>query len=160
LWFLRAEKFFGIENFFTKNGPYIGIILCGESIPEAWKRFLDPVSGNEVGVLTRKSKNFLFSSIHQLHSLNQGQASVFIVRKCAQSIPRMKLPLYGSFLVKNFPVPNNFFEPQKSQLCTFFTHPVYKLICYVYVYKNIDLINDIHIKAKKGLLKKIQAEIV
>ena len=34
-------------------------------------------------------------------SLNQGQGSVFKVRECAQSIPRIKLPLEGH-LLKNF----------------------------------------------------------
>ena len=41
----------------------LGIILCEKSIPripEAWKRFLDPDSGNEVGVLKRKSNIFWF----------------------------------------------------------------------------------------------------
>ena len=40
------------------------IILCKESnarIPEACKRFIGPDSGNECGVLTRKSKKFIFS---------------------------------------------------------------------------------------------------
>jgi hypothetical protein len=34
-------------------------------------------------------------------SLNQGQGSVFKVRECVQSIPRIKLPL-KSHLLKNF----------------------------------------------------------
>ena len=41
----------------------IGVILCEKSIPripEAWKRFLDPDSGNGVGVLKRKSNIFGF----------------------------------------------------------------------------------------------------
>ena len=33
-------------------------------------------------------------------SLNQGQGSVFKVRECAQSIPRIKLPLEGHLLKK------------------------------------------------------------
>jgi hypothetical protein len=112
----------------------------GESIariPEAWKHFLDPDSGNGVDVLTRRSKKILFSSgkhqsdsnfmrridcahsrsmknylypdsgngfcgrakkedvsifasIHQLHSLNQSQDNFFMLKKYAQSIPRIK----------------------------------------------------------------------
>ena len=52
------EKFF--ENL-KKN--FLGVILCEKSIPripEAWKRFLDPDSGNGVGVLKRKSNIFEF----------------------------------------------------------------------------------------------------
>ena len=37
----------------------------------------------------------------QIPSQNQGQGSVFKVRECAQSIPRIKLPL-ESHLLKNF----------------------------------------------------------
>jgi hypothetical protein len=33
-------------------------------------------------------------------SLNQGQGSIFKVRECAQSIPRIKLPLEGHLLKK------------------------------------------------------------
>jgi hypothetical protein len=33
-------------------------------------------------------------------SLNQGQGSIFKVWECAQSIPRIKLPLYGHLLKK------------------------------------------------------------
>ena len=33
-------------------------------------------------------------------SLNQGQRSIFKVRECAQSIPRIKLPLEGHLLKK------------------------------------------------------------
>jgi hypothetical protein len=39
------------------------VILCGESIariPEAWKRLLDPDSGNGVDVLKRKWMKFDF----------------------------------------------------------------------------------------------------
>jgi hypothetical protein len=58
----------------------------------------------------RKSKKF---PVHQLHSLNQGQDNFFMLRKCAQSIPHIKLPLYGLFLVLKI------FGPQKPQKCTF-----------------------------------------
>ena len=34
-------------------------------------------------------------------SLNQGQGSIFKIRECAQSIPRIKLPLEG-YLLKFF----------------------------------------------------------
>ena len=50
----------------------------------------------------------IFMSIHRIHSLNQGQGSAFMLRECAKSISRIKLPLYGPFLVKNFPVPEKF----------------------------------------------------
>ena len=33
----------------------------------------------------------IFASIHPLHTLNQGQGSVFTLRECAQSIPCIKL---------------------------------------------------------------------
>ena len=36
--------------------------------------------------------------------LNQGQSNVFTLRGRAKSIPRIKLPLYRSFLEKNFRV--------------------------------------------------------
>jgi hypothetical protein len=74
LWFLGPKNFLELENLFTKNDPYRGNFIqgidCAHS--EAWKRFLDPDSGNGVGVVTRKSKKF-FSPVHQLHSINQGQ---------------------------------------------------------------------------------------
>jgi hypothetical protein len=35
-------------------------------------------------------------------SLNQGQGSVFKIRECARSIPRIKLGVIGSFLGKKF----------------------------------------------------------
>ena len=43
----------------------------------------------------------------QILSLNQGQGSVFKVRKCAQSIPRIKLPLKGHLLKNVLPGPLN-----------------------------------------------------
>ena len=44
-------------------------------------------------ILEDKSKIVIFSLQYKtLISLNQGQGSVFKLRKCAQSIPRMKLP--------------------------------------------------------------------
>jgi hypothetical protein len=44
-------------------------------------------------------KNFYFRS-YQLHSLNQGQDNFFMLRKCAQSIPRIKLPRMDAFRAK------------------------------------------------------------
>jgi hypothetical protein len=64
------------------------------------------------------------TSIHQFHSLNQDQGSVFTLWECAQSIHRIKLSLYGSFLVKKFSSPKKFFRPRKLQKYTFFTHPI------------------------------------
>ena len=39
-------------------------------------------------------------------SLKLGQDGVFTLQKCAQSISRIKLPPIGSFLRKNFFLPN------------------------------------------------------
>src|SRR5688572_7700696 len=54
----------------------------------------------------RKIETFsIFASIHPNHTLNQGQGSVFTLRECAQSISRIKLPLYKKicqFGKKNF----------------------------------------------------------
>jgi hypothetical protein len=53
---------FGPEKFLL-NMIYIGVILCEESIArisKVWKRFLDPDSGNGVGVWRENRKNFYF----------------------------------------------------------------------------------------------------
>jgi hypothetical protein len=39
----------------------------------------------------------IFASIHRIHSLNQGRDNFFLLKKCAQSIPHIKLPLNGCF---------------------------------------------------------------
>ena len=60
--FIYREIFLD-RKFLKLKMIHVVIILCGKSIvriPEALKFFLDPDSGNVVGVLTRKSKNFLF----------------------------------------------------------------------------------------------------
>ena len=49
----------------------------------------------------KNPKMFDFRFNTPIPSLNQGQGSVFKVRECAQSIPRIKLPLEGH-LLKNF----------------------------------------------------------
>jgi hypothetical protein len=76
-----------------------------------------------------KKENFsIFAPIHQLHSPNHGLGSVFMFRECPQSIPRIKLPLYGLSLGKIFLASKKFFGPQKSQKCTFFTHPIISMV--------------------------------
>ena len=45
---------------------------------------------------------FDFRLIQTPHSLNQGQGSVFMLRECAESISRIKLPLEGHLLKKFF----------------------------------------------------------
>ena len=60
----KKVHFWGLKIFLLKM-IHMEVILCGESIArisEAWKRCLDPDSGNEFGILTRKSKNFYFRS--------------------------------------------------------------------------------------------------
>ena len=43
----------------------------------------------------------IFASIHRIHSLNQGQGSVFMLRECAQSISRLEKPKNRRFSHKN-----------------------------------------------------------
>ena len=67
----------------SKN-DFLGVNLCGESIariPGAWKRFSDSVNRS---VCIETMTNF---------SLIQDQGNVFKLRKCAQSIPHLNLPL-------------------------------------------------------------------
>ena len=48
---------------FLKKMTFMGVILCEKSIPripESWKCFPDPDSGDGVGVLKRKSNIFVF----------------------------------------------------------------------------------------------------
>ena len=111
----KSSATFWTENFFLKR-THIGVIWCGESIVriyKAWKRF--PDSGKTAYLFMWKRKTFefwpknragfraqirifyIFASINTPLSLNQGQESVFTRRKCAQSISRIKLSLYGSF---------------------------------------------------------------
>jgi len=70
----------------------LGVILC-EGIDCAhflsMKNELDPDSGNGVDVRAKKEKISIFASIHQLHSLNQGQGSIFMFHESAQSIPHI-----------------------------------------------------------------------
>jgi hypothetical protein len=83
------------KNFFTKNYLYRGNftreIDCAHSrsiktLPWPWFREWSWYTG-------KKRKFSIFASIHQLHFLNQGRDNFFMLRKCAQSIPRIKLPL-------------------------------------------------------------------
>ena len=53
----------------------------------------------------------------QICSLNQGQGSVFKVRECAQSIPRIKLGVIGSFFRKK--IFWKFFDHKGPPLCFF-----------------------------------------
>ena len=53
-----------------------------------------PDSGNGVGVLTRKRKFSIFASIHQLHFLNQGQGSVFMLGSFPEKFSRGCPPPY------------------------------------------------------------------
>jgi hypothetical protein len=55
----------------------------------------------------------IVASIHRIHSLNQGQESIFMLRECAQSISRIKLLLYVSFLVKKIFRSQKFFRVPK-----------------------------------------------
>jgi hypothetical protein len=55
----------------------------------------------------KNPKMFDFRFNTPIPSLNQGQGSIFKVRECAQSIPRIKLPLEG-YLFKKF---ENIFYP-------------------------------------------------
>ena len=85
----KIKKFWN----FSLKIIFLGIISCGESIArilEAWKCF------REISTCS------IFASIHTLISLNQGQGSIFTIRKRAQSIPRMKLPSEIWFWGKNF----------------------------------------------------------
>src|SRR5580698_10651517 len=53
-------------------------------------------------ILEEKSKIFIFSLQYKtLISLNQGQGSVFMLRECAQSIPRLEKPKNRRFSHKN-----------------------------------------------------------
>jgi hypothetical protein len=85
------------KNFyFRAERIHLGVISCGR-IDCAYFLSMEKLSWpwfreNGFGVLTRKSKNCLFSPVHQLHSLNQDQDNFFMLRKCAQSIPHIKLP--------------------------------------------------------------------
>src|ERR1700761_537449 len=54
------------------------------------------------GFLIKIRKCLIFASIHPPPSLNQDQGNVFTLRECAQSIPRMILPLYRSYRKKIF----------------------------------------------------------
>src|SRR3954447_14934615 len=65
---------------------------------------------------------FSFSDIHTPDSLNQDQGSVFKLRECAQSIPRIKLALIGLFLKKCFRSKKHI----KSPKFRFFIHPINK----------------------------------
>src|SRR3569623_1460253 len=73
------------------------LILCGESIAhihEAYKRFLDPDSGN-VSVFYSENQFFRFIDLifrfkTSIPFLNQDQGSIFTVRECAKSIPRLE----------------------------------------------------------------------
>ena len=56
-----------------------------------------------------------------LISLNQGPGSCFKLQECAQSIPRIKLALIGSFLEKNFGSKKH---EKIAQIPVFFIHPV------------------------------------
>jgi hypothetical protein len=65
------------------------------------ENYPNPDSGNGVGIRAKKVKFSIFASIHQLHSLNQSQDNFCILRECAQSIPRIKLPPDGCFQGEN-----------------------------------------------------------
>jgi hypothetical protein len=86
------------------RGNFIQGIDCAHFLSK--KNYLDLDSGEWSWCIDAKIENFLFSPVHQLHSLNQGQDNFFMRRKCAQSIPRIKLPPEGCFQDKN----RNFFD--------------------------------------------------
>jgi hypothetical protein len=79
---------------------HIGVILCRESIgslPKLENASLTLIQGNKVCIEAEIQ--------YILISLNYGQGSLFKLREYAQSISRIKLPIYGSFLEflkKNF----------------------------------------------------------
>ena len=55
----------------------------------------------EKSVFPRETEfSTIFASIHTFNSLNQGEGSVFRLRKYVFRIPRLKLPLKTSFLEK------------------------------------------------------------
>src|SRR6185312_7746873 len=54
------------------------------------------------------------------HSLNQGQGSIFTLRECAESISRIKLPLKGHFLEKNFSDSESRWWPPQSGIVPIF----------------------------------------
>ena len=53
------------------------------------------------GFLIKIRKYLIFASIYPPHSLNQDQGSVFTVRECAQSIPRLEKRNNRRFSYKN-----------------------------------------------------------
>jgi hypothetical protein len=102
----------------------------------------------------------IFASIHRIHSLNQGQGSVFMLRECTQSISRIKLHLHRSFLVKNFPASKNFFEPQESQKCTFFNSPCSsRIVLDHFLFCLIDFLRSVYIGFWKNSKKIIRGLI-
>ena len=123
-------------KFFSKNDP-IGVFLCGNRL----RAFPDPEnasltliqcvywSENELTLKFHRKIwclrwNFKVSSFSlQYMHLNQSQESIFRVWECAQSIPRIKLPLSVIFR-KNFRVQNHvkyhknhFFETPCNYCC-------------------------------------------
>ena len=56
-------------------------------------------------ILRQETQNVsIFASIQTFISLNQGQGSIFKIRECAQSIPRIKLPSERWFWGRNFKI--------------------------------------------------------
>src|SRR3954470_12723725 len=69
-----------------------------------------------LGFLIKIRKCLIFASIHPPHFPNQGQGSVFMLRECAESISRIKLPL-GIYFLEKFS--KNFFRRTGSDCYSF-----------------------------------------
>jgi hypothetical protein len=109
---VKIKKILFLPGKHPPEGNFMGGIDCAHFLR---KNYLDPNSGNGIGVRPKKEKFSIFALIHQLHSLNQVQESVFMLQECAQSIPRIKLPLYESFLIIKISFSKSFFEPKNHK---------------------------------------------
>ena len=77
-WFREGIGVLKRKSIYLRNGSYINVVKVDFYYKQMCSRVL-----------------YLFG-----FSLNQGQGSVFTIRECAQSIPRIKLPLEGHLLKK------------------------------------------------------------
>ena len=107
-------------------------------------------------ILEEKSKIFIFSLQYKtLISLNQGRGSIFKLWECAQSIPRIKLALIGSFLKKNFGSK----KAWKIAKFRFLIHPVIELKIWFFLWFKmitsmpLEFWEEISCRQPKGLHK-------
>jgi hypothetical protein len=85
---------FNIHSYFPESGPGKHFQASGMRVTD----FSHEITPRNM-ILREKCQNFsIFASIHTTISLKSRK--LFKVRKCAQSIPCMKLALIGSFLKK------------------------------------------------------------